>query len=151
MYFYINFYPGNLFSNYTFFSLGDIIAYGISKIILDRFGKNVLFLISGGITIVGVLFFFNNFIREFLSLPLIFLIKAGTSMNILGCYLINNRLFPAEILTTTFGLFNFLAHVPTVFIPVFKEYIDPLVIVIIFSFISIFAIRYVEEMSSSKI
>ena len=56
-------------------------------------------------------------------------------MTMLSAYLTNNRFFPPEILTTTFGLLNLFSHIPTILAPLIVGLIEPHILIAILSFL----------------
>ena len=75
-----------------------------------------------GLGAVLYLLFHNdvNFIPYIVAMT-----RAGNSMAFNTVYAGNNRLFPTEILTTSFGVINFVSHTVAIAAPILAEVPDP--------------------------
>ena len=124
--FYIKYFPGNIYENTFALACSDLIGYLGALIIFKRMSLNYSLMIaqvlSGSGAVMYLIFHGNLGMIPYI----VAMTRAGNSMAFNTVYAGNNRLFPTEILSTSFGVINFVSHTIAIAAPILAEVPDPL-------------------------
>ena len=96
--FFLKYVPGNIFVNTSLSCIADLLAYGISGVLMSKFGVKLSFIISF-VLAAGGGFLLVCFFKADGALIAIFVLfaKFGIALAFNMCYLAMPGLFPPEI------------------------------------------------------
>jgi hypothetical protein len=103
-------------------SIGEIISMFVAGAFYHRFGlqKSLFFFFCIASAGSAAFLFYTGENALYLA-ALIMIIKAGTSANVIVCYVANAHTFPTLFATTSMGVGNFFARLATIGAPVVAE------------------------------
>ena len=126
--FFLKYFPGNVYLNSICFACADILAFLSSGFVLKFLRINIGLVMSYSISFVASIFYFFNYVNPSNSwvIPLIIsFTRFGGMMSFNVAYVSVSRLFPTALVTTVFGIVNFMSHIITVGAPVVAELPQP--------------------------
>ena len=124
--FFLKYVPGNIFMNTSLSCVADLIAYGISGVVMHKLGVKASFIVAFLLAAAGG-FLMICFFRADGGLMafLVLFTKFGIAFSFNLCYISMPSLFPPEILATAFGVCNLVARFSTILAPLVAELPDP--------------------------
>mmetsp|Transcript_18873 Transcript_18873/g.22298 ORF Transcript_18873/g.22298 Transcript_18873/m.22298 type:complete len:165 (-) Transcript_18873:26-520(-) len=124
--FFLKYVPGNIFVNTTLSCMADLLAYGGSGVVMNRFGVKLSFMISFLVAACGglLLVIFFKADGALIAICVLFA-KFGIAFAFNMSYLAMRGLFPPAIQATAFGVCNLFARFSTILSPLIAELPDP--------------------------
>ena len=123
--FYFKYFPGSIFTNSITFASADMISYFLSGLLMRCLNTNQMLILGQTISSTGAILYFFLYSNEVVVPIVILLSRFGNSVSFNTVYITNNRLFPVYLMSSTFGLLNFISHLITVGAPMVAEMPDP--------------------------
>ena len=107
-------------------SASEVVAYGVSGLIIKRFGLKLSFFVCFIISFIGGIFYiFFGYIDNLVPV-LILGAKFGVASTFNSAYLANALLYPTTLVGTAFGICNMAARLATIVAPELAEVDAPI-------------------------
>ena len=157
--YYSKYFKGSIYVNYSISGCAEMVSFIYVRVLLrKRTVKEFLrFLISWIVILTMILIFFeeSGFIPDNILVVvmavMVFLIRLQVvSVSNYG-YHINTQVFPILTRGKAYGITNFVSRPFAAMAPIVTEYSDkPLIFILVFSFISLFTINFIEVLDSEQ-
>ncbi|CDW78040.1 solute carrier family member 5 [Stylonychia lemnae] len=128
--FYLKYFPGNIYENTLYMIGADLLAYIVSGTLMKKTDLKKSLVLAQIISIIGSSLYQLVYTNDKIIPFVVIFCRFGISMSFNSVYIGNNRLFPTQFQSTTFGFLNFLSHCLSVGAPIIAEISDPIPILI---------------------
>ena len=150
--FFLKYFPGDIFENSLFFAASDLIAFGMSGIVLKKTkvtrGLSLAFIIA---ICGGSIYIMFSTVTAMIPF-MICLARVGVTMAYNIGYVSVNRLFPTQFQATVYGIVNLSAHLVACLAPIVAEIQQPypFIAFLIAILISSFATSMLTEIETQE-